>query len=248
MDNSNWLTGPKVRMWRNGLVLIWLTQFMTPLPADAANATSELCSSAARQASRETGVPLPVLLAITMAETGRNLDGQFQPWPWTVNSQGIGKWFDTPAEAQAFASHERANGKSSFDVGCFQLNYKWHGTAFRSIDHMFEPGANARYAADFLSDLYSETGNWPDAAAFYHSRTPKYASKYRDRFTRILARVGGSTLSASEPPAEPTATTSPIRIRENNFPLLLAGQTGTATHGSLFPVQPRSNRPFFGHR
>lgn len=233
-----------------GTILVGLTLTFFILPAAASATSKSVCSNAAQKAAAATGVPLSVLLAITLAETGRTKNGQFGPWPWTVNSQGIGKWFDSPTQAIDFARRERASGKTSFDVGCFQLNYRWHGNAFQSIEHMFEPGANALYAANFLKELFAETGSWPDAAAFYHSRTPEYAAKYRARFSRIFARLDGGGGAPPAPNALPVPPTSlpPVRARVNSFPLLFAGQEGTSTRGSLFPVQTGAVQPFFGHR
>lgn len=200
-------------------------------------------------AAAETGVPLDVLRAISLAETGRTISGRFQPWPWTVNSEGVGKWFDSSQAASQFALAEQKSGKRSFDVGCFQLNFRWHGKAFRSVDHMFEPRANARYAAQFLSELFKETGNWQDAAAFYHSRTPEYANKYRARFTRILANLDPSvsTRAAPDLPGLPERARGTHLKRENRFPLLLAGHTGqTPILGSLFPDTTMQPQPLIG--
>lgn len=153
--------------------------------------TAALCDAAGAYAARQTGVPYPVLQAITLTETGRKLEGRQRAWPWTVNMEGVGKWFATREEALAYAKAHFARGARSFDVGCFQINYRWHGNAFRSIDDMFDPKINALYAGQFLSRLYAETGNWSRAAGAYHSRTPKYATKYAARFDRILAGLSG---------------------------------------------------------
>ncbi|HEY0275587.1 MAG TPA: transglycosylase SLT domain-containing protein [Paenirhodobacter sp.] len=159
-----------------------------PLRAEA-RATGEMvasvCERAAEEAARRSGVPVSVLKAISLTETGRKAEGGFRPWPWTVNMEGAGHWFDTLAEARAYVQGEHARGAQSFDVGCFQINYRWHGEAFSSIDQMFEPLPNALYAARFLSELYAETGNWNDAAGAYHSRTKSFADKYAARFAQI---------------------------------------------------------------
>ena len=84
-----------------------------------------------------------------------------------------------------------AAGRTSFDVGCFQINYRWHGARFASLEEMLEPAANARYAARFLSDLHEETGTWTAAAGAYHSRTERHARRYRARFREILAGLEG---------------------------------------------------------
>ncbi|MEO1239915.1 MAG: lytic transglycosylase domain-containing protein, partial [Pseudomonadota bacterium] len=103
--------------------------------------TANLCVDAAHVASRETGVPVTVLLAISLTETGRSYSGAYRPWPWTVNMEGKGKWFDSREIAEAYVDENFIRGARNFDVGCFQINYRWHGTAFSSLNEMFEPVA-----------------------------------------------------------------------------------------------------------
>ncbi|WP_353311310.1 transglycosylase SLT domain-containing protein [Shimia sp. NS0008-38b] len=205
------------------------------------------CDRVARIVANETGVPTNVLLAITRTETGRNKNGVLSPWPWTVNMDGKGVWFNSQQEALNYAlSHFKA-GARSFDIGCFQLNYRWHGQHFNDIAHMFDPTSNARYAAEFLSSLYAETTNWDDAAAAYHSRTPKYADKYKTRFKRIMANLpdAGSMPLSSPTPAKPLLRTAKVE-HVNNFPLLQHGQSAGAL-GSLVPRTSGTTRPFLGN-
>lgn len=151
------------------------------------HAAPEICQRAAAIAAERSGVPVQVLRAISLTETGRRRDGRLAPWPWTVNMEGKGVWFDTRAEAEAYVEKNHARGARSYDVGCFQVNYRWHGQHFTSNLAMFDPVDNAMYAARFLSDLYAELGDWSRAAGAYHSRTPVFATKYRRRFDQILA-------------------------------------------------------------
>tara|TARA_R110002020_G_scaffold22372_52_gene75559 strand:+ start:4358 stop:4939 length:582 start_codon:yes stop_codon:yes gene_type:complete len=179
--------------------------------------------------------------AITRTETGRPGGNGLAPWPWTVNMEGVGKWFDTRDEARAYVFKHYKRGARSFDVGCFQINFKWHGQAFTSIDQMFDPAANADYAARFLNDLYQELGNWQAAAGAYHSRTPKYAQRYSKRFDRIRSGLsGGVTVAAALPEPEPIRRRGPPppwpqtaidadRVR----PILGSGET---SRGSLVPL------------
>lgn len=144
-----------------------------------------VCDRAARRVAAESGVPLQVLRAITRTETGRTHGGTFGPWPWTVNHAGQGLWFDHPREALDYISGALQDGARNFDVGCFQINFHWHGHAFRSLAEMLDPVRNARYAADFLSDLRHELGDWERAAGAFHSRTPELAERYLTRYRRI---------------------------------------------------------------
>jgi hypothetical protein len=229
----------------------------TPAPgADAVTGQdpSILCDQAAAEAAARTGVPLSVMTAISLTETGRKRAGAFRPWPWTVNMEGKGEWFTTPDEALSYVYAAYKRGARSFDVGCFQINFKWHGGAFTSLEQMFDPRANALYAADFLRRLHAETGSWSLAAGAYHSRTPEFAERYRTRFDRIHARLGGapdaSDITAAAANTAAFQDTSgipeipdivaaagglePAVPRVNTFPLLRGGAAAGGL-GSLVP-------------
>ena len=90
-----------------------------PLMASPVAKISDICHQAAQLAGKQRGVPMAVLQAITLTETGRRLEGSFRPWPWTVNMEGKGFWFDTRAEALKFVMERYEKGARSFDVGCF---------------------------------------------------------------------------------------------------------------------------------
>ena len=201
-----------------------------------------ICETVAIQAAKLANVPLSVLRAISLTETGRKYQGAFRPWPWTVNMEGKGMWFDTREQALAYAKENFERGARSFDVGCFQINYKWHHEAFTSIEQMFDPLANAVYAAEFLKSLFAEKGNWGAAAGAYHSRNAQYAKGYQARFETIRARfaelddaplpeVSPDLLALATAGVDPQVRSEVIRI--NTYPLLQAG--GTGRMGSLVP-------------
>lgn len=239
---------------------------LTPGPATAtltALDSANPCDAAAVAAARETGVPLRVLLAVTRTETGRRVGGRLAPWPWTVNMEGQGQWFDDRAAALAFARAGETAGATRFDVGCFQINYRWHRPAFPSLEAMFDPRQNARYAAGFLARLYAEFGNWDAAVGAYHSRTPEFAARYLETYRRHYAALQPEVPSApgGQDPPGPVATshfatrteaTGPAPMptqgpRTNGFPLLLAGG-GPRSSGSLVPGAAGAVRPLWGTR
>ena len=197
-----------------------------------AAASSDACERAASEAAVRSGVPESILLAITLTETGRESGGLLRPWPWTINNAGEGHWFATAQEAEVYAARAAAEGKTNFDIGCFQLNHRWHSAAFASAGDMLDPLANALYAGRLLADHYGRAGDWSVAAGAYHSATPEFADRYRARFDEILAGL------AEVPDAEPRQIAS-LGLRENRFPLLNGG-AGSA--GSLVPLQTGGRR------
>jgi hypothetical protein len=184
------------------------------------------CEAAAVQASEESGVPLRILQAIDVVESGRKSAGRLRPWPWTVNLHGEGHWFSTQHEARDFLKGAQGEGARSFDVGCFQLNHRWHGAAFPSAEAMFDPLENARYAARFLARLRAREGDWGAAVAAYHSATPDKAEAYRARFDTAYAAL-------AQTPAAPAPA-----LRDNRFPLL----HGRGSGASLVPLPTTARR------
>jgi hypothetical protein len=158
--------------------------------------------------------------------------------------EGEGQWFATREEALAFAEARHAEGAESFDVGCFQINWRWHHENFVSIDQMFDPLANASYAAGFLNTLHQEGRSWSEAAGAFHSRTPEHADRYRAMFDshRATAVAAGADEGRL---AGPLALTGTLLAQEggtpggmpriNTFPLLQA-TGGTTRLGSLVPL------------
>jgi hypothetical protein len=184
--------------------------------AIAAEAGAQICERAIVAGARRAGLPQDVLHAISLTETGRAQGGRLRPYPWAINREGKGFWFKSRDEALAFAKASLAAGRRSFDVGCFQINYFWHGENFASLEAMFDPDTGADYAAAFLKGLYAERGDWSAAAGAYHSQTPARASVYRARFDRIIAglnRGGPLTVAAAAP--EPQMAPAPAAPRKS---------------------------------
>jgi Transglycosylase SLT domain len=193
--------------WPALALLLCLT---LPVAAGAGQDPAAICERAIVDGARRSGVPESVLHAISLTETGRPSGGRLRPWPWAINREGRGHWFASRDEALAFARASLAAGRPSFDVSCFQINYRHHGHNFPSLESMFDPDVSADYAAQFLRSLYAELGSWSSAAGAYHSRTPARASAYRARFDRILAGLGGAPLVVAEAAPE-TGNAAPPR-------------------------------------
>lgn len=195
------------------------------------------CDAAAATAARKHGVPEAILKAIARVESGRSHAGQFAPWPWTVNVEGTGSFYQSKAEAVEFVRTAYQNGNRSIDAGCFQINLKWHGHHFQSVEQALSPIHNANYAAKFLNELYAEFGSWETAAGTYHSRNLQHSTPYLARFRTALRAI-----ETSQHENVRAGQTAPL----NTFPLL-HGQSNSLSRGSLFPQTPINRRGFFNH-
>jgi hypothetical protein len=185
-----------------------------------------LCRSAVAAAERSSGIPDHLLAAISRVESGRRdpVTLAVHPWPWTVNAEGNGYFYDTKAEAISAVRAMQARGVQSIDVGGAQINLMHHPNAFSSLEQAFDPQANTAYAARFLKDLYGQTGDWAKAAALYHSATPELAADYERKVLavwpeekRLAGLVGASPLArawaATMPTPMPNFTRFPPPLR-----------------------------------
>lgn len=212
------------------LTVTLVAALMNVSSVEASSSRSLVCDTAAAAASDNYGVPLSVMRAITRTETGRSRNGKLDPWPWTVNMEGKGKWFNTQIEAQNYVAQHFNRGARSFDVGCFQINYRWHGQAFSSIEAMFDPVLNAKYAARFLRKLHAELGSWERAVGAYHSRTPEYANRYIAKYRTVIAGLDDSV------PKPDQTVTNDSQQQRNSYPLLVKNEQ-TSRLGSLVPLK-----------
>ena len=158
-------------------------------PARAISPQAGLCRAAVAGAEQALRIPDALLSAISKVESGRaDADtGTMQAWPWTINAEGVGHFYESKAEAIAAAQAMQARGIRSMDVGCLQVNLSYHPNAFASLDQAFDPQANALYAARFLTELFQQQGSWPHAAAAYHSQSPGLGADYQRKVLDVWA-------------------------------------------------------------
>ncbi len=219
----------------NGLARAWVCVIwavLLPMTASASSPSAECLHWGSVSAARN-GIPQPLMRAIAIAETGKAEGGKTVPWPWTVNVAGKGRWFQSRQATLDFLVKQQASGQTNFDVGCFQLNYRWHGGGFSSLDAMLEPSRNAEYAARFLQQLHQEFGSWEAAAKAYHSRTPEYADRYMARLVQ-LGFDGTSSVTPAGPLAREPAAQDPVIASVWEPRPLFA--SGSSRMGSLVPM------------
>ena len=86
-----------------------------------------------------------------------------------MNIEGKAVFPATRSEALATFRKARGEGKRLIDVGCMQINHRYHADAFGSVEEMFDPHRNVDYAARFLTRLKSRHDTWSMAVARYHA-------------------------------------------------------------------------------
>ena len=214
--------------------LIFFSIFVLPTIGRASN-PADLCAQAAQHAALRHAVPLDVLQTIALVETGRKTAGRMQPWPWAIHADGQGQWFNNRDAALDRARASLNAGRRNVDLGCFQINYHWHGHHFHSLEEMIDPNRNADYAARLLAGHKARLGSWELAAGAYHSATPEFAERYRARFLQLRQFAHVAPLDAA-------FQSLPEPSRNNRFALLVpagAGRMGSLVGFDARPVGPR---------
>ena len=126
---------------------------------------------------KKFNLPTNLLTSISLVESGIKKENKnFSSWPWTLNVEGKPIYFDTKEDV---INHlEQNRDKKSIDVGCMQINTKYHMNNFDSFAQMIEPEENVRYAAIFLAKLFKRHKSWNKAISRYHSSNPNKQRKY----------------------------------------------------------------------
>ncbi len=148
------------------LALVALTAFICSSLAPAtALAAAGPCEAEIIHAARAYGVPAGILHSVGLTETGRK--GSL--YPYALNIEGRTVFAKNRKEALKEFERARAEGKRLIDLGCMQINYRYHGAEFASVDAMLDPRANVEYAARFLARLHARHETWTMAVARYHA-------------------------------------------------------------------------------
>jgi soluble lytic murein transglycosylase-like protein len=130
-----------------------------------APATGNVCERVMKDASARYDVPLGMLYAVGLTESGRKESLQ----PFAMNVEGRSYFATSVADGIRHFEDARKAGAKLIDIGCMQINHYYHSSEFASLEAMFEPRANVDYAARFLKSLRQREGSWTLAVARYHA-------------------------------------------------------------------------------
>jgi soluble lytic murein transglycosylase-like protein len=125
----------------------------------------DLCEREMLQAAHEHSIPVAILYAVALTESGKR--GAARAYAMNVDGRSISN--ESLAEALLQFSRAQRSGARFIDVGCMQVNYQFHGRKFQSVEEMFDPHSNVDYAATLLNSLRAREGSWTAAVARYHA-------------------------------------------------------------------------------
>ncbi|EKV32240.1 Lytic transglycosylase, catalytic [Caenispirillum salinarum AK4] len=172
-----------------------------PGTPDAAQAVAQgrTCLEEARRQEQALDIPEGLLTAVALAESGRwdAQAGALRAWPWTLNVDGTGLYFDSMAEARAAAVDALRQGIRQVDMGCMQVSMAWHARAFETVTEALTPIDNVAYGALYLRQLYDRHGEWGEAVRRYHSGDAARGEAYLRRVLDLWQ--GGAETQADLP-------------------------------------------------
>lgn len=150
-------------MLRTLLATVFISSVAASSPAAAA--AGNPCEPEILRAADRYGVPVGILYAVGLTETGRK--GSLQPN--AMNIEGKAVFPKSRSDALTAFNAARRDGAKLIDLGCMQINHHYHGQHFRSVDEMLDPHRNVDYAARFLAQLRARHSTWSMAVARYHA-------------------------------------------------------------------------------
>tara|TARA_R110002094_G_scaffold42357_3_gene54630 strand:+ start:5131 stop:5697 length:567 start_codon:yes stop_codon:yes gene_type:complete len=149
------------------------------------------------------GVPRDIFYAMALAESGRVRNGQFAPWPWTLNIAGEAHFYTHRDAMFAALMAALQHNSRRVDVGPLQLNWHWQFAQIDSPWRLTDPVVNAKLAAAFLKERYALSGDWWIAVGHYHrprettDEDRATAAAYRERVRALHARHSSSNGEAA---------------------------------------------------
>ncbi len=124
-----------------------------------------LCEQEMARAARAQNIPLGVLYSVGLTETGSH--GVLQPYAMNIDGEAVAS--TNLHEAIGRFRLASSRGAKFIDIGCMQINHRFHSKNFASLEDMFDARRNVDYAAQFLKQLRARESSWTMAVARYNA-------------------------------------------------------------------------------
>lgn len=170
-------------------LLILFSLILVPLAVSSKNVSG--CQIYTEKYNKIYRLPNKLLTSISLVESGMVKGKTINSWPWSLNINGKSKYFDNKKDTLIFLKKSLQKNRN-IDVGCMQINYKFHGHNFNNLDHILNPEENVKYAAKFLKKLFKRHKSWNEAISRYHSSEPirkkRYLTKVKNFWDKLRQR------------------------------------------------------------
>lgn len=183
-----------------------------PLPMAVGGDDASVCARAISHHTKGKGIDADIAMAVGLTEAGRFLDsGILAIWPWTANAAGEGRFFETKKDAIDWVRKKMDAGVDSIDVGCMQVNLRWHPEAFGSLEEAFEPSINVAYGVDYLAQWVTRHGT-EEGVGRYHSAKAEHQERYLASFRRNQKQSDRLLEVASNTRASPSQRSTEVSL------------------------------------
>ena len=100
------------------LLLLLLFLLSSKLHAGTDFSDLNVCETVALEAENAFNLPSGILTSIARVESGRKTDtGVYRAWPWTINDNGKGLFFDTRKSAVDYIVKQKEFDNTRIDIG-----------------------------------------------------------------------------------------------------------------------------------
>lgn len=193
---------------RSLIALIATTAFISSraLPARAGTTALGPCEREMARAADTHGIPLGVLYSVGMTESG----GKRGLRAYAMNIDGRAVFANDLNDALLRFDEAKRQGAKLIDLGCMQINHRWHWRQFSSVADMFDPARNVAYAARLLKELRRSQPSWTMTVARYNAG-PNNDPAQKKYVCAVLRNMVASGFGAWTPAARAFCNSDPPR-------------------------------------
>jgi len=112
-------------------------------------------------------VPVDILYAVALTESGRRYESSNLPWPWALNIDGESVYCQSQNEALQ-RIRQAIRQQQAVDIGLMQISWRWQQQRFTDVDQALIPVQNLKAGAAILREQFENTQDWWQAVGRYH--------------------------------------------------------------------------------
>ncbi len=160
-------------------ILLIFPLLLASLSSFANESTHELI----KRICKTNDVDTSLILKIITHESKSYFKSQAQPWPWTLNINGKGYYFNSYSEAVEHANKALKSNPRRFGVGIGQIEWAFHKSRFKDVSEALNPIKNLQVVRDILYEGKKiGISNAYELAAYYHRpKRDSIAFEYADK-------------------------------------------------------------------